>query len=96
MTFMPENEQTSDPAQVKRKLALHDEALRLVGSDQLVRSAAKWIREAMDAWTEDDHQKVAMLAPLAVEHLGKAVLWKKHPALLVPLEKGAEASLIVW
>ncbi|WP_280498196.1 hypothetical protein [Nocardia farcinica] len=92
---MPENEQTSDPAQVKQKLALHDEALRLVGSDQLVRSAAKWIREAMDAWTEDDHQKVAMLAPLAVEHLGKAVLWKKHPALLVPLEKGAEASLIV-
>ncbi len=34
-----------------------------------------------------------MLAPIGVEHLGKAALWRRHPALLVPLTPNAEESL---
>lgn len=63
--------------------------------DELVRSAARWIDEAMRAWANDDFSKVAAVAPLAVEHLGKAVLWDANPVLLVPLNQDAEASLIV-
>ena len=34
------------------------------------------------------------LAPIAVEHLGKAALWKRHPTLLTPLDRSQEASLV--
>jgi hypothetical protein len=60
---------------------------------ELVNSAARWFSEALGAWTAEDHQKVAALAPLAVEHLGKAVLWASNPVLLVPLAPDAEGSL---
>lgn len=53
------------------------------------------MRDALTAWAEDDFPKVATLAPLAVEHLGKAVLWNASPALLVPLSQDAEASLFI-
>lgn len=53
------------------------------------------MRDALTAWAEDDFPKVATLAPLAVEHLGKAVLWNESPALLVPLSQDAEASLFI-
>ena len=46
----------------------------------------------MRTWTEDDSAKVAGLAPLAVEHLGKAVLWKINPVLVVLLSQDAEQS----
>ena len=62
---------------------------------QLVQSAASWIREAMTAWANDDFAKVAALAPLAVEHLGKAVLWRENPVLLVPLAQDGETSLFL-
>lgn len=61
---------------------------------QLIESAASWMVAALDAWAADDFGKVAALAPLAVEHLGKAVLWRKNPVLLVPLERTAEKSLV--
>ncbi|MEU7839976.1 hypothetical protein AB0B39_03295 [Micromonospora sp. NPDC049114] len=48
----------------------------------------------MNAWTADDYGKVAVLAPLAVEHLGKAALWQKNPVLVVPLAPEHEASLL--
>jgi hypothetical protein len=60
----------------------------------LTASAAKWMSEALKAWAEDDHAKVAVLAPLAVEHLGKAALWKINPVLVVPLSQDAEHSLV--
>lgn len=59
----------------------------------LVRSAAGWMKDALNAWAVDDYGKVAALAPLAVEHLGKAVLWRANPVLVVPLKEDAEASL---
>ncbi|MFI7192521.1 hypothetical protein ACIBQ0_22525 [Nocardia nova] len=74
------------------------EALAVVrrGRDgrQLVESAATWIREAMDAWSDENFMKVAVMAPIAVEHLGKAVLWQKNPVLLTPLLENSEASLV--
>jgi hypothetical protein len=33
-----------------------------------------------------------MLAPIALEHLGKAALWNRNPALLVPLSSNNEES----
>ncbi|MBL1080355.1 hypothetical protein JK358_38775 [Nocardia sp. 2] len=60
----------------------------------LVESASGWMGEALDAWSDDDYAKVSLLAPLAVEHLGKAVLWQVNPVLVVPLSPDAEASLV--
>lgn len=68
-------------------------SVRQPGSDSLVRAATKWMDESLHAWANDDYVKVAALAPLAVELLGKAVLWRANPALLVPLNANAEASL---
>jgi hypothetical protein len=60
----------------------------------LTMSAKKWLADAMKAWTEGDFAKVAVLAPLAVEHLGKALLWRTNPVLVVPLTQDAEHSLM--
>lgn len=60
----------------------------------LIDSARRWIHESMKAWAENDHSKVAVVAPMAVEHLGKAVLWRTNPVLLVPLQQEAESSLL--
>lgn len=65
------------------------------GETTLVDSAARWMDDALKAWTVDDYARVAVLAPLAVEHLGKAVLWRQSPALVVPLAAEAEASLLI-
>ncbi|WP_157108704.1 hypothetical protein [Aldersonia kunmingensis] len=62
--------------------------------EHLINSASSWIGEAMNAWSDDDYGKVAVLAPLAVEHLGKAVLWSANPVLVVPLSQEAEANLV--
>ena len=56
-------------------------------NEPLVRSARKWIAEALAGWANSDYAKVVMLAPVAVEHLGKAALWHRNPVLLAPLEK---------
>jgi hypothetical protein len=74
----------------------HDDVAVTVprGVGDLVGSAARWMHDALDAWSEDDYAKVAVLAPLAVEHLGKAVLWKENPVLVVPLLPEAEAALM--
>jgi hypothetical protein len=77
-----------DPA-VEREAALKR------GQNTMVQSAARWMQNALTAWTEDDFPAVATLAPLAVEHLWKAVLWNANPALLVPLSPDAEASLFI-
>ncbi|MFB7837772.1 hypothetical protein ACWIGW_44025 [Nocardia brasiliensis] len=70
------------------------EALRRRDVQQMIESAGSWMSDAMNAWSDDDFAKVAVLAPLAVEHLGKAVLWQKNPVLVVPLTADAEASLV--
>lgn len=60
----------------------------------LITSSSKWMSDAFRAWAEDDYAKVAVLAPLALEHLGKAVLWRVNPVLLVPLTPDSEQSLL--
>lgn len=59
----------------------------------LVASASRWMRKALVGWVDDDPETVGLLAPISVEHLGKAVLWSRNPALLVPLSNSAEQSL---
>lgn len=61
----------------------------------LISSASRWIRQALIAWADDDFAAVAMLAPIAAEHLAKAALWRRNPVLLVPLSSNAEESLHV-
>jgi len=61
--------------------------------EKLTSSAARWMRLALTGWADEDDAVVAMLAPVAVEHLGKATLWSRSPALLVPLANHAEESL---
>lgn len=82
------------PAADPEKVRKVEEAFRLRDVQQLIRSAGVWMQEAMNAWSDDDYAKVAVLAPLAVEHLGKAVLWHKNPVLVVPLTPESEASLV--
>ena len=79
----------------------HDSASRtdrlladqVAGAADLVKSARAWCGSALDFWIEAEPQKTALLAPLAVELLAKAALWKTNPALLVPLTPESEASL---
>ncbi|WP_280249210.1 hypothetical protein [Nocardia abscessus] len=84
---MPDKPKFTRPRQVA-------EVQRQRDVQHLITSASGWMGEAMNAWSEDDFGKVALLAPLAVEHLGKAVLWKTNPVLVVPLSQEAEASLV--
>lgn len=61
----------------------------------LVESASSWMEDAIRAWAVGDFAKASVLAPMAVEHLGKAVLWNRNPVLVVPLNPRDEASLIL-
>ncbi|WP_169252865.1 hypothetical protein [Brevibacterium sp. 'Marine'] len=61
----------------------------------LVSSASRWMGKALAGWVDDDPETVGLLAPISVEHLGKAVLWSRNPALLVPLSNSAEQSLLI-
>ena len=70
-------------------------AARATSETVLITGAERWIREALDAWTEDDQAKVALMAPMVVELLGKATLWRENPVLLVPLNERHEASLFL-
>lgn len=82
-----------DPAPSTPKSDRPSDPRKAGSDDSLVRAATKWMDESLIAWANDDYVKVAALAPLAVELLGKAVLWRANPALLVPLNSNAEASL---
>ena len=64
------------------------------GYESLVASASKWMDVAMSDWSRDDYVGIATHAPLALEHLAKAALWKVSPTLLVPLSLKYEASLV--
>ena len=60
----------------------------------LIVSASSWMDDAMKAWAAGDFAKVGLMAPMAVEHLGKAALWNRNPVLLVRLDPNEEASLM--
>jgi len=60
----------------------------------LVARAGAWIQDALSAWVCDQQTKVAALATIAVEHLGKALLWEANPVLLLPLDKRHEGLLV--
>lgn len=62
--------------------------------DGLVANAQRRIATALAAWHSDDYDTVCVMAPIAVEMLGKAALWSLNPALLTPVGPDAERSLI--
>jgi hypothetical protein len=51
-------------------------------AEELYASAAKFAQYALDAHHKGDHQRVAMDAGTSLEHLTKACLAKRSPALL--------------
>ncbi|WP_350279682.1 hypothetical protein [Kribbella sp. HUAS MG21] len=76
----------------RRRGTEEDAAIRR-GEQTLIGSASTWMQEALLAWSENDFKKVSAVAPLGVEHLGKALLWRTAPTLLVPLSRDAEPAL---
>lgn len=60
----------------------------------LIESAAEWIGDAIAAWLDNDPRRVVSLAPLALEHLGKAALWRRSPTLVAPLDRNYEDTLV--
>lgn len=64
-------------------------------NEPLLRSARKWLVEAMGGWLATDHAKVVTLAPIAVEHLAKAALWTRNPVLLAQLSQTHERSFML-
>lgn len=82
------NPSDQEAAQAAAEIKIHPAVATLMNS------ASRWMDDALKAWAEDDYAKVAVLAPLAVEHLGKATLWRTNPVLIVPLSQDAEHSLI--
>ncbi|WIB60220.1 hypothetical protein DEJ13_17545 [Curtobacterium sp. MCLR17_007] len=63
-------------------------------SAQLLREGAKrWMRDALEAWSNDDLEHVAMIAPLSLELLGKATLWDMNPVLVMPSAPSEEQLL---
>lgn len=71
-----------------------DADARSRGEDKLLAGATSRLREALSAWLDEDFDRAAASAPMALELLGKAILWHANPALLVPLEPGPEAALV--
>lgn len=71
-----------------------DADARSRGENKLLAGATNRIREALSAWLEEDFDRAAASAPMALELLGKATLWHTNPALLVPLEPRQEAALV--
>jgi hypothetical protein len=57
-------------------------------ADELYASAAKFAQSALDAHHKGDHQRVAIDAGTALEHLTKACLANRSPALLAELKSG--------
>lgn len=82
---------TPEPAAVGERAAAIE--ARATSETVLLFGGERWIREALDAWAEDDQAKVAVMAPMAVELLGKATLWRENPVLLVQLNDKHEATL---
>lgn len=60
----------------------------------LLNAASRRVAEALTAWMDEDFDRAAASAPMALELLAKASLWQSNPALLVPLEARHEAALV--
>jgi hypothetical protein len=66
-------------------------------ADELYASAARFAQTALAAHHRGDHQRVALDAGTALEHLTKACLARRSPALLTELKTGPNnwASLVL-
>lgn len=52
------------------------------------------MREALAAWVDEDFDRAASSAPMALELAAKAALWANNPTLLAPLDVKHEAVLV--
>lgn len=65
---------------------------RAVSEEMLLAGAQRWAHAALDAWVDDEQPKVGLMAPMALEMLGKAALWRENPVLLIQLHDRHEAA----
>ncbi|MFJ2757469.1 hypothetical protein ACIO3S_17835 [Nocardioides sp. NPDC087217] len=77
-----------DPEPTSAANAAHTDA------EELTAAAGKWIRRAARAWADKDPALVAVAAPMAVEQLGKAFLWRTNPLLVLPIDRKHEGLFI--
>ncbi|WP_343955354.1 hypothetical protein, partial [Nonomuraea longicatena] len=68
--------------------------MTILDRDHFVASAQDFARRALDAYLDDDARVILINAALSLEHLSKAYLFDKHPALLVELRNGNFDSLL--
>jgi hypothetical protein len=64
-------------------------------ADELYSSARKFAQSALEAHHKDDHQRVAVDAGTALEHLTKACLANRSPAMLTELKPNNWPSLLI-
>ena len=84
----PESVPASEPA--APDISTRDR--RAESQTKLIESARDRIRDVLEAWTDEKHGRVSY-APIAVEHLGKALLWSKNPVLVA--DPASEDSLLM-
>ena len=65
------------------------------GYDELVRAASAWAQDALAAVHGGNDHRAAVAAPMAVELLGKAALWRVNPLLVVATELVKDSASIV-
>lgn len=64
------------------------------GRQNLAAGATSRMREALAAWVDEDFDRAASSAPMALELAAKVALWSKNPTLLAPLDVKNEAVLV--
>ncbi|MFI6317301.1 hypothetical protein ACIBG8_07270 [Nonomuraea sp. NPDC050556] len=62
--------------------------------DQLVASAQDFARRALTAYIDDDTRVILINAAFSLEHLCKAYLYDRHPAMLMEIRNGHFDSLL--
>ena len=61
----------------------------------LITRAQHRANNALTAWNDNDYDSACVMAPIAVELLGKAALWSINPALLASVTgNDGEKSLV--
>ncbi|WP_292604269.1 hypothetical protein [Nocardioides sp. REDSEA-S30_B4] len=64
-------------------------------ASDLIRAASAWAQDALSAIHDEADHRAAVAGPMAVELLGKAVLWRTNPLLVVAPELLKDSASVV-
>lgn len=71
------------------------EQLPPAGADDLISAASAWAQDALAAVHDGTNHRAAVAGPMAVELLGKAVLWRTNPLLVLAPEVVKDSVSVV-